>query len=254
MRKQICDYCAAEFDTSQHGILASAESGGVNLELEGVVVRRGDGLAITLCSMECMRKASQAKKMILADAEEIAYEITQTIAPFCERVSVAGSVRRRKPTVKDIEICAIPTWEAVPDLFGVGAGNTRVNRLYEGRHVFDDLGVQWIKPATQELVNWRILPDKKYWRGLVRREIKLDLFLCEPDNWGWIFAIRTGSADFSTALLTHAKQLGYHSEKGRLHRGEQAIATPEEEGVFRILNLAFVAPELRLDSSSLKSL
>jgi DNA polymerase/3'-5' exonuclease PolX len=190
----------------------------------------------------------------LADAEEIAYDLTQAIAPFCERVQVAGSIRRRKASVKDIEICAIPTWEAVPDLFGVGAGNTRVNRLYECRHVFDDLGVQWIKPGAKEIVKWRIRPEGKYWRGLMRQEIKLDLFLCEPDNWGWIFAIRTGSADFSTALLTHAKRLGYHSEKGRLYHGEQAIATPEEEDVFRILKLAFVAPELRLDSSSLKSL
>lgn len=31
--------------------------------------------------------------------------------PFCEKVRVAGSIRRGKPEVKDIELVAIPKWE-----------------------------------------------------------------------------------------------------------------------------------------------
>ena len=194
--------------------------------------------------------------MKLADAEEIAYEITEAIAPFCERVSVAGSIRRRKPEVKDIEICAIPTWSfdltCGNDLFG---DPDTINLLHQFCQEQEPLGIAWIKPGTHNIIPWRIRPEGKYWRGyFFRQDLKLDLFLCEPDNWGWIFAIRTGSAEFSTALLTHAKRLGYHSEKGRLCRQSNPIATPEEEDVFRILNLAFVAPELRQDEQALKSL
>jgi DNA polymerase (family 10) len=190
--------------------------------------------------------------MKLAAAEEIAESLTAALAPYCERVCVAGSIRRRKPEVKDLEICVVPVWDTVPDLFGVGLGNTRLNRLYESRRVFGDLGVRWIKPGTPEIVPWRIGPEGKYWRALVRGRIKLDLFLCAPDNWGWILAIRTGSAEFSTALLTHAKRLGYHSEKGRLHQGGQPLATPEEADVFRLLRLAYVPPEARRNENTLQ--
>ena len=62
--------------------------------------------------------------MNLADAEELAYETTQTLARHCTRIAVAGSIRRRKPEVKDIEIVAVPEYgigwlpSVANDLFG----------------------------------------------------------------------------------------------------------------------------------------
>ena len=47
--------------------------------------------------------------MLLEFAKEIAQSFIKNIQPFCERVEVAGSVRREKREVKDIEICAIPS-------------------------------------------------------------------------------------------------------------------------------------------------
>ena len=47
-------------------------------------------------------------KRPLADAERIAAAIVADLAPFCARIQVAGSVRRRKEAVGDIELVAIP--------------------------------------------------------------------------------------------------------------------------------------------------
>ena len=41
-------------------------------------------------------------------AIEIAEKVKALLLPHCERIEIAGSVRRKKPNVKDIEIVAIP--------------------------------------------------------------------------------------------------------------------------------------------------
>lgn len=41
---------------------------------------------------------------------EIATRAEAALAPYCHRISIAGSVRRQRPQVKDIEIEALP-WQ-----------------------------------------------------------------------------------------------------------------------------------------------
>lgn len=49
--------------------------------------------------------------MNLAQASALAGQLVEKLAPFCERIEVAGSVRRRKlEGIKDIELVAIPKW------------------------------------------------------------------------------------------------------------------------------------------------
>ena len=45
--------------------------------------------------------------MELVTAKQIADSIVDAIGPACSRAHVAGSIRRQKPEVKDIEIVAI---------------------------------------------------------------------------------------------------------------------------------------------------
>ena len=53
------------------------------------------------------RRVSKTQRP-LPDAERIAAAIVADLAPFCDRIQVAGSVRRRKEFVGDIELVAIP--------------------------------------------------------------------------------------------------------------------------------------------------
>ncbi|GAI23919.1 unnamed protein product [marine sediment metagenome] len=41
--------------------------------------------------------------MELERAQKIASEVITRLAPYCKKIEVAGSVRRRKPRVKDID-------------------------------------------------------------------------------------------------------------------------------------------------------
>ena len=53
----------------------------------------------------------------LADAERVAKKIVERLAPFAQCVEIAGSIRRQRPRVNDIDLVAIPRVE-MHGLFG----------------------------------------------------------------------------------------------------------------------------------------
>jgi DNA polymerase/3'-5' exonuclease PolX len=68
----------------------------------------------------------------LPEAERVAAAIVADLAPFCARIQVAGSVRRRKEVVGDIELVAIPRYTP-SGLFGACTANL----LWEHLHASD---------------------------------------------------------------------------------------------------------------------
>ena len=77
---------------------------------------------------------------------------------------------------------------------------------------------------------------------------QIDLFLALEDNWGLIYLIRTGSAEFSSKMLARWKKVsgGGYSENGYLHTADgKVVMTKEEIDVFKLCQLENVAPELR---------
>ena len=76
--------------------------------------------------------------------------------------------------------------------------------------------------------------------------IKLDLFFAERGNWGLIYAIRTGSAEYSHKVLaTEWVKRGYKSEGGYLLYNGRKILVLEEEDLFKRIGVPFVEPEFR---------
>lgn len=173
-------------------------------------------------------------KLPLSDAEAIASAFVSAIAPGCARTLVAGSVRRRKAEIGDIEIVATPTMHPVRDLFGDVAG---------AESALDDLLVALALPRTK---------DGPRYKQLTYAGTQIDLFLATPETWGCVATIRTGSADFSRWLVTELKYGGakpHHLkfEDGRLLANGQALATPEERDVFAALELPWVEVEDRTE-------
>lgn len=160
--------------------------------------------------------------MQLQKAKKIAENILSELKPHCERIEIAGSIRRQKPNVKDIEIVAIPKPYDV-GLFESGIA-TVVNKW------------QKVKGELPCKYTQRILPDG----------INLDLFFATKDNWGLIFAIRTGSADYSHKILaTRWVKFGYKSKDGMLTRDNETYPVREETDLYKILNLEWTEPTER---------
>lgn len=186
--------------------------------------------------------------MRLARAEQIARTLADEMSPHCARIEIAGSIRRRVEEVKDIEIVAVPLLKDEETTGGLFPEPVRTNLLYQWAK---RSGVNWIKPGTSEIVPWKPKPDGKYWRALLPAGIKLDLFIAGPENFGLIFAIRTGSKEFTTALVTRANEVGLPSVDGYLTRDGARVETPEERDVFELLGLEWTEPALRHSFNSL---
>ena len=187
--------------------------------------------------------------MRLAEARRIAEDLAAVVAPHCYEVCIAGSIRREKLDVKDLELVVIPRWaeEAGTDLFGTPEP---VNTLH--RWALAQKEVRWIKPGVPDVIDWTPKADGKYWRGILANGLKLDLFLATQANWGAILLIRTGSADFSQAVVTQAKRIGKNCVDGHFTLNGERVETPTEQAVFDLLSLEYVRPPLRIGPESLR--
>lgn len=196
--------------------------------------------------------------MKLAQAQTIADALVAAMTPYCVIVKVAGSVRRQSPEVKDIEIVAIPKWEDRPNPATMFGEPVTMNLLFEILQNYPF--VTWIKPGTSVIEPWPIKADGKYWRGLIARgafgaptNIKLDLFLARPENFGVIYTIRTGSSDFSRELMTYARnKTNYRVQGGELVAfNGQPMRCASEATLFAALNLKWITPPKRRGYSDL---
>jgi len=184
-------------------------------------------------------------KIDLTEAESIANKVRQHLTPAMNRVEVAGSIRRRKQVVGDIEICGIP------------ADRERLIGLLA------DLG-QHIKPGVPGAVPWTPKVEAKYLRVRLADGMNLDVFLGTPENWGGLFMMRTGSGaspdgntfhGFIPGIFGRWKKL---SGGGRMTEcmptmptGEQ-LWIPEEQDFFDLLEMDFVPPEERIAKGAIK--
>lgn len=171
------------------------------------------------------------QKFPLLEAREIAQTVTARLMSYCERIEIAGSIRRNKPEIGDIEIVAIPRKHY--DFFGEPTSDHALNSV-----TWSDFG-KLVKNGS------------KYKQIELNEGINLDLFIVTPPaQWGVQLMIRTGSADFSHRFVT-VKQHGgllpscYRVKDGAIWYGEQMVETPEEQDVFNLLGLNFIEPEKR---------
>lgn len=168
-------------------------------------------------------------KQSLSEARAVADALVAELAPLCDKIEVAGSIRRGKVEVGDLEIVAIP--KPIVDLFGTPTRRTLID---------DWLADQHIMPAKN---------GAKY-KQLVYRGFQVDLFLATPDNWGLIFMLRTGPAEFSRAMVTLTAWGGYKPANltvsgGQVWRGGSPLSVPDERTLFSFYGMAYIPPELR---------
>lgn len=179
---------------------------------------------------------------------ETALALVRALEPACSEVQIAGSLRRGKPEVKDIEIVVCLLEDRPVHL----ARHTLSMALY--RLTQDGT----LKPDPEVKRN-----GDKYKRFLVNDlsadtpSLAVDLFIAERANFGNIFAIRTGDAEFSRLMMTCREWGGFMPPKMEMrdgflqqYRGTKAetyarIDCPTEEAFFAALGLPTLPPEQR---------
>lgn len=131
--------------------------------------------------------------MILKQAASLATGVMEKLKPFTDRIHIAGSIRREKPEVKDIEIICQPNY--IECAQGSFFNNTVAEKVISQNYV----------RVVQSL--GRVLkgkPDGRYMQIELPQRINLDLFMPETNDYYRQFAIRTGSADYAHKTIAAA--------------------------------------------------
>lgn len=182
------------------------------------------------------------QRIKLGKAECIADEICCLLSPFCERIAIAGSIRRKRPEVGDVEIVCAPKLQAT-GLFGDGLPVDLVS-------VCCDTYLESGRMAHRLDKNGRKSYGQKFKR-LLFEGFPLDLFsVLDQAQFGVIFTIRTGPAEFSKRLVTQKAWGGLMPENfrvndGYLWNGAESVSCPEEIDFFRAIGAGWILPEQR---------
>lgn len=163
------------------------------------------------------------------EARQLAERVCHQLVPYCEKIRICGSIRRRKAECHDIDIVTLPKTEPVKDLFGFVTGHQRLKG-------FIDTINQWEKLKGD--------PTGKYTQRLFEGR-KLEIAIASPINYGNLVLIRTGNSDFSHMVMTATLKRGFQQKDGFLWRDNKIIPVHEEDEYFKIIGIPFVAPEFR---------
>ena len=156
------------------------------------------------------------KTLPLKTAQEIAEGIVSQLSPYCSRILIAGSIRRQRPQVHDIDLVIIPNNEGM--------------LAYE---LMRSLGAP--KISGKKLI------------CLQMPLIAVDIYIATPGTWAGILLIRTGSAEHNKRLCALAKIRGMclHAD-GRGVTKDGIIKSGDTElSIFEALGMKYVEPELR---------
>jgi DNA polymerase (family 10) len=158
-------------------------------------------------------------RFLLGEILPIAHQVLTQLQrlPEVQRADVAGSVRRMKETIGDVDLLAISTDPAkVMDWFVSLPGVVKV----------------WGHGATKSSVR-------------LKEGFDMDLRVIPPESYGAALQYFTGSKDHNIALRKIAIDQGYKLSEYGLFQGAKLIAAQTEEEVYAKLGMPWMPPELR---------
>ena len=189
----------------------------------------------------------EKEKVPLADARKTAAALLRHLRRFCVKCKVAGSIRRKKSVVSDIEILFIPKTgeKADPnDLFGL---MIPVDYLIEELKSLETRGILERRKKKNDQETYG------EWIKLMRHVptgIAVDFFACSPETWCSSLVCRTGGKESNEVLSYAAKARGFKwrpNGGGFSLRASKTIVfrVEKEADAFRFVRMPYLRPELR---------
>jgi len=166
------------------------------------------------------------ERMTLAQANFVADSFLNVLKNIREvkKISLAGSLRRQKETVRDIDILLVSSRpKKVMDIF-VAQPQVR-----------DILAHGDTKASVR-----------------TKEDVQLDCRVVEEKSFGAALVYFTGSKNFNIKIRKLAIKKGLKVNEYGIFKKERFVCGRSEEEVFKTLGLAFVPPELREDSGEIE--
>jgi DNA polymerase (family 10) len=167
------------------------------------------------------------RRILWADAERIVLRVLEVLrkADGVLRVEAAGSFRRGRETVGDIDLLAVAD---------------------EPGSVMDVLAEQ--SDVAQVLVR-----GETKMSVLTAHGLQIDLRVVAHDSFGAAWQYFTGSKEHNVHLRSLAKQHGLKLDEYGLWNGDKSVAGADEQQIYKHLGLPWIPPELREDRLEFKS-
>lgn len=155
--------------------------------------------------------------MKLEEAKKIADEVVAHLSPFCKRIEVAGSIRRKRPIVGDVDIVLIPSdlWNINREILALGP-------------------VKMSGMKIQRVESYKGIP--------------IDIYFATDESWATLLLIRIGSKENNIRLCSLAKKRWWRlaaNGDGLFNEKGERIAGDTEASIFEALGLAYQPPEAR---------
>ena len=166
------------------------------------------------------------ERMTLAQAMQVADEFTSALKklPRVSRISIAGSLRRQKETVRDIDILMISKKpKEVMDVF------TKL----------PNVATILAKGETKASVRTKV-------------DVQVDCRVEKEKSFGAALLYFTGSKNFNIKLRKIAIKKGLKLNEYGLFRKNKFVCGKTEEEMFKALGLSYIEPELREDTGEIE--
>lgn len=180
-----------------------------------------------LKGIEMLKRGMERQPLgkVLPIANDI-YEYLKNKAPV-NKISIAGSIRRWKDTIKDIDILATSE-----------DSKTVMNVFIHMPHVKD---IIMHGPTKSSII--------------IHEGLQVDLRVVEEDSFGAALAYFTGSKTHNIRLREMASKLGMKINEYGIFREEddKKLGGKEEEDIYNLLGLPYIPPELREDTGEIEA-
>ncbi|MFI6814897.1 DNA polymerase/3'-5' exonuclease PolX [Nonomuraea sp. NPDC050328] len=205
-----------DFGIDSPAALAEAITGG---RLDGVKGLGPKTLANLLHGIEQLEQSG--RRVHIGVAMNLAEQVMASLS--AERIAYAGSLRRMKDTIGDIDILAVAGPEIMADFRS--------------------------RPYVAEV----IAAGEKKTSIRTTSGLQVDLRVVPGESWGAAMQYFTGSKEHNVALREIAVKKGWKLSEYGLFEGERVLAAAEEEDIYAALGLQYVPPPLREDGGEVRA-
>jgi DNA polymerase (family 10) len=194
--------------------LAKAAKAGKIHELEGFGPKTEQAIVEALAA-----HVTEAKRMKLAIAAQYAEPLSEYIAklPGVKEVILAGSYRRARETVGDIDLLATAKDSA---------------KVMDGFVRYEEVKDVLAQGETRATV-------------MLKSGLQVDLRVVEPECYGAALQYFTGSKSHNIEIRRLAQEHGLKVSEYGVFKGDKRVAGDTEESVYKAVGLPWIAPELR---------
>ncbi|MBU4346758.1 MAG: DNA polymerase/3'-5' exonuclease PolX [Candidatus Omnitrophica bacterium] len=166
------------------------------------------------------------ERMTLAQAIQVADEFIKALGALAgvKKISYAGSLRRQKETVRDIDILAI---------------SDRPHKIMNIFTKHPDVGEVLARGETKSSVR-------------TKDDIQVDCRVVERKSFGAALLYFTGSKNFNIKIRQIAIRKGLKINEYGVFRKNRFITGQTEEDIFKTLRMSYIEPELREDAGEIE--